>query len=80
MYELTGGKECVIAQIQFCLDRQEFFTWENYGDAWEVDHHFPLSKMRDHKDKYEKKRVNNFTNLWPMIPKGNRDKGNRILH
>ncbi len=63
------------------LRQATFFTWTwaNYGDAWEVDHHFPLSKMRDYNDKYEKKRVNNFTNLWPMIPKDNRDKGNRIL-
>ncbi len=81
IHDLTGGKEHVIRQIQFCLERQEFFTWANYGDAWEilVDHHFPLSKMRDYKDKYEKKRVNNFTNLWPMIPKDNRDKENQIL-
>ena len=79
MHDLTGGEACVIAHIQFCLDRQEFFTWANYGEEWEVDHYFPLSKMRDYKDKYEKKRVNNYTNLWPMIPKHNRGKGAQIL-
>jgi hypothetical protein len=79
MDELTGGRVETIIWIQSLLDKHPVYNWENYAVCWEVDHDFSLSKMKDHRDPCERKRVNHFTNLKPMerVEVENKSKGGK---
>jgi hypothetical protein len=64
--ELTGGRLETISHIQSLLDKQTLFTWENYGDAWVVDHIKALARMVNYNDPDEKKRFCHHSNLAPL--------------
>ena len=50
-------------------------TWGNYGEKWELDHIFPISKVDlTNKDQFLK--VYHYTNIQPLWSFENRRKGN----
>jgi hypothetical protein len=62
---------CSIKDFKKYLEKQfdENMTWENYGEYWEIDHIFPLSKGGSF----------HYTNTQPLTINENRSKKDKIL-
>jgi hypothetical protein len=71
MEDLTGGRIQTILHMPNLLQKHNLFTWENYGEKWEINHIFPLERV----DRYsisDRYRVNNWSNLEPKLPDNNK--------
>ena len=51
-----------IAHMTQLLSNHSLFTWENYGDEWEIDHDTPFELM-DKSLVSDRFKLNNFKNL-----------------
>lgn len=71
---------CTIEQLWAHLESrfQPGMTRENWGDAWEIDHVFPLSKADLTGSRVEFLAANNWRNLQPLTPEQNRIKGDTV--
>jgi hypothetical protein len=70
---------CTIAEFWAHMEPQfqPGMTRENMGKAWEVDHIFPLAKIK-RGCRIEFLSAANWRNLQPLTPKQNRDKGDKV--
>ncbi len=53
------------------LSNHSLFTWENYGDEWEIDHETPFEVM-DKSLVSDRFKLNNWSNLAPKTSEQNK--------
>jgi hypothetical protein len=53
-------------------------SWENYGSLWSIDHIRPIASF-DINNETERKIINHWTNLQPLLNKDNLSKGSHLL-
>jgi hypothetical protein len=70
---------CTIDELWAHLESkfQPGMTRDNWGKVWEVDHIFPLAKIK-RGCRIEFLSAANWRNLQPLTPKQNRDKGDKV--
>jgi hypothetical protein len=75
----TKGLGCTISHLKEHLSSQfrDGMSWDNWGDAWEIDHIFPLSKA-NLLDPVEFFAVCNWRNMQPLTLDENAAKGNIV--
>lgn len=69
---------CSIEELKLHMSKKftEGMSWDNYGKYWEIDHIKPCS-LFDLSKEDEQRKCFHFTNLQPLLPKENRQKGNK---
>ena len=64
--------------INWLLNNNNSYTFENYGKEWHIDHVIPLSKF-DITNEEQKLLAFNWRNTMPLSVKENLKKGNKIM-
>lgn len=59
---------------------QPGMTWENYGEAWQVDHKIPLATLSVNASDADVRRLSHYTNLRPLWAEENMSLGGRLRH
>ena len=87
MYEACKRYDILFEWKYFCSTIEDFkdhmdylfedtpFTWDNYGEIWEMDHIIPIGYNNPTKEEVIERL--SFENVQPLSKKENKAKGNR---
>jgi hypothetical protein len=73
---VSSSLGCKTYELRLYLESkfEDWMSWDNYGDRWEIDHIRPLSSF-DLTNKEEFAIACHYTNLQPLCKRKNRSKG-----